>query len=85
MAAMDAIHFKFTSRAGPRQRQAVFEAIAAENARYRPQFPDEKDKQLAAIHVVEGNAGALKKLLATLSDMAGVEYAEKRAKRRLVS
>lgn len=82
---MDAIHFKFTSRAGPRQRQAVFDAIEAENAKCRPQFPDEKDRQLAAIHVVEGSAAAVKRLLAALGEMSGVEYAEKRARRRLVS
>lgn len=82
---MDAIHFKFTSRAGARQRQAVFEAIAAEDARCRPQFPDEKDRQLAAIHVVEGSTAAIKKLVVMLPEMSGVEYAEKRARRRLVS
>ncbi len=82
---MDAIHFKFTNRAGPRQRQAVFDAIASERAKCRPQFPDEKDKQLAAIHVVEGSAAVVKKLLVTLGEMSGVEYAEKRARRRLVS
>ena len=82
---MDAIHFKFTNRATPKQRRAVLGAIEAEKAKVRPQFPGVKDRELAAIHVVEGKTPTIKKLLSSLNDTRCVEYVEKRPKRRLVS
>ena len=81
---MEALHFKFTNRATLKQRQAVLGVIDEHKARVRAQFPGDKDKELATVHVVEGGAAAIKKLASALGDMSGVEYAEKRPKRKLI-
>ncbi len=80
------LQFKFKGKAGEKHRKRVLDALSQGGARaVRRLFPNETDKELAALYVVDFEGeGAGQQLLELLKGSKDIEFAEGEVRRKLI-